>query len=92
MNEAVIRERLLELCETLAGPAEPPDKGQQGEGMYIPQFGHGKTSVQDAVETLQVQMKYLMFDLEATRRENRYLRQMLEGRPNPGGGKEPGAS
>jgi hypothetical protein len=25
-------------------------------------------------------MKYLMFDLEATRRENRYLRQMLDSR------------
>jgi hypothetical protein len=25
-------------------------------------------------------VKYLLFDLEATRRENRYLRQMLENR------------
>ena len=37
--------------------------------------------VKDTISQLRLDMKYLVFDLEATRRENRYLRQMLEARP-----------
>ena len=36
------------------------------------------TTIQDAIGQLRLDMKYLMFDLEATRRENGYLRKMLE--------------
>ncbi|MBX7165049.1 MAG: transcriptional regulator [Pirellulales bacterium] len=35
--------------------------------------------VQDALSQLRLDMKYLMFDLEATRRERDDLRQQLEG-------------
>ena len=35
--------------------------------------------VQEALGQLRLDMKYLMFDLEATRRENNYLRKILEG-------------
>lgn len=34
--------------------------------------------LQDSLDYLRLSIKYLVFDLEATRRENRYLRQMLE--------------
>lgn len=34
--------------------------------------------VQDSLEYLRVSVKYLQFDLEATRRENQYLRKMLD--------------
>lgn len=30
-----------------------------------------------AIDTLRISVKYLLFDLEATRRENQYLRKML---------------
>ena len=36
--------------------------------------------LEDELEELRLHLKYLLFDLEATRRENRYLRQMLEAR------------
>ena len=39
-----------------------------------------------AYHALSVGMTYTLFDLEATRRENGYLRQMLEGRRNSGSG------
>jgi len=46
-------------------------------------------SVTEALDYLRLQIKYIVFDLEATRRENRYLRKMLESRPSqdidPGG-------
>jgi uncharacterized FlaG/YvyC family protein len=34
--------------------------------------------LQDSLDTLRVSIKYLIFDLEATRRENQYLRNLLE--------------
>ncbi|MCG3129107.1 MAG: hypothetical protein CHACPFDD_04016 [Phycisphaerae bacterium] len=43
-------------------------------------------SLQDSIDSLRLSIKYLMFDLEATRRENEYLRKMLEQDPNGGGG------
>jgi hypothetical protein len=37
-------------------------------------------SLDDSLEHLQLIVKYLLFDVEATRRENMYLRKVLEGR------------
>ena len=34
--------------------------------------------LQESLDYLRLAIKYLVFDLEATRRENAYLRQMLE--------------
>ena len=36
------------------------------------------TSLQDSIDYLRLSVKYLLFDLEATRRENAYLRKILE--------------
>ncbi len=36
------------------------------------------SGVQDSLDYLRLSIKYLVFDLEATRRENGYLRKMLE--------------
>ncbi|MEX0877059.1 MAG: hypothetical protein WD114_06330 [Phycisphaerales bacterium] len=41
------------------------------------------TELQDSLDHLRLSVKYLVFDLEATRRENKYLRNMLEN--NSGG-------
>ncbi|MGE0482320.1 MAG: transcriptional regulator [Phycisphaerae bacterium] len=38
-------------------------------------------SLQESLDFLRLSIKYLMFDLEATRRENNYLRKMLEQEP-----------
>lgn len=37
--------------------------------------------LQDSLDFLRLSIKYLLFDLEATRRENSYLRKMLEQEP-----------
>jgi chromosome segregation ATPase len=42
------------------------------------------TSLQDSLDWLRLSVKYLVFDLEATRRENNYLRQMLESNSEEG--------
>ena len=36
------------------------------------------SSLQDSIDFLRLSIKYLIFDLEATRRENEQLRKMLE--------------
>ncbi len=35
-------------------------------------------SLQESIDFLRLSIKYMLFDLEATRRENNYLRKMLE--------------
>ena len=42
------------------------------------------TDLQESLDYLRLSIKYLMFDLEATRRENAYLRRMLESQSNGG--------
>ena len=42
-------------------------------------------SIDDMMQSLRVRVKYLMFDSEATRRENEYLREMLKKDPPRGG-------
>ena len=78
MNEAIIKEKLIELLEKLNESADANQKSSADEGLYVPERNLG---TDDVVDHLRVQIKYLMFDLEATRRENRYLRQMIEMRP-----------
>ena len=36
------------------------------------------STLQESLDYLRLSIKYLVFDLEATRRENNYLRKMLE--------------
>jgi len=83
MEDTELRSRICELTETLSAVPKTADVGS-GEGSYISQHSTGKKTVDELLDHLRLQVKYLMFDLEATRRENRYLRQMLERRPNLG--------
>jgi len=39
-------------------------------------------NLQESLDYLRVSIKYMLFDLEATRRENAYLRKLLEDEPN----------
>jgi chromosome segregation ATPase len=43
-------------------------------------------SLQESLDYLRLSIKYLVFDLEATRRENGYLRKMLEETSGGNGG------
>ena len=79
MKEAVIKKRLLELCQTVATPARAGKPAEPASGLYVPSTG-GEPSLEESLDCLRLQVKYLLFDLEASRRENRYLRQMLENR------------
>ncbi|MCD4824265.1 MAG: hypothetical protein K8S55_06630 [Phycisphaerae bacterium] len=82
MNEAIIREKLLEISETLDS-YEGLDTGS--DGFYVPEKS---SQVEAVIDHLRMQIKYLTFDLEASRRENLYLRRMLEIRPPQPRGKQ----
>jgi hypothetical protein len=86
MNEAAIVKKLYELTDELAVPLKPTTHAAKTEGVYISHSTKpGRApSPEDMLEDLALRIKYLLFDLEATRRENRFLRQMLDSRPRPG--------
>ena len=50
------------------------------------------SDLQESLDYLRLSIKYLVFDLEATRRENAYLRKILEQDRLGGNGNDTGAS
>lgn len=79
MTEAIIRERLAELNDLLAtSPFLVNSDGQDDSGSYLSSTQTTNQNLGQAIDTARLRICYLVFDLEATKRENQYLRQMLE--------------
>ena len=76
MKEAIVHERLEELCALLERENKDAASAVM-TGVYIP----GESGLIDTIERINVSMKYMIYDVEATRRENYFLRQMLDTRP-----------
>ena len=74
--------KLLEKINTL--PSDQQDKlkaiASDTKGRHD-QMKKTIAELQDSLDYLRVSVKYLVFDLEATRRENKQLRTLLERRP-----------
>ncbi len=86
MEEQTLRQRVAELVEALRQP--PKLSGPRAsQGSYASQVPAISGDTEELLDHVRLQVKYLLFDLEATRRENRYLREMLERRSH--GGDEP---
>ncbi|MDY7011172.1 MAG: hypothetical protein SVV80_10545 [Planctomycetota bacterium] len=84
MNETIIRERIAELADTISSLSQIGEKSNS-MGTYAPNTPPSSTlSIEELLDQVRLQVKYLMFDMEATRRENHYLREMLEHRWNRG--------
>ena len=76
MTEAIIRERLAELNDLLATSPFLDDSKEANEiGTYL--SSTRAAALEEAIDSARLGIRYLMFDLEATKRENQYLRQML---------------
>ncbi len=81
MNEEHFKHRLAELLSEIRAMPEPQrsklqllaDETQKRHGQLKATF----TGLQENLDYLRLSLKYLLFDLEATRRENAYLRKML---------------
>jgi len=82
MNEQEFQAKLTELMSEIATlPKAQRDKLTQLADKT--KLRHDKLrrtggELQESMDHLRLSIKYLVFDLEATRRENSYLRKMLE--------------
>ena len=86
MDEAAFKDRLQELIREIE--KLPPSQKELLKDLANEtkerqrQLAATAKSVAEALDYLRLQIKYMVFDLEATRRENKYLRKMLETRPH----------
>jgi hypothetical protein len=81
MKEAAVRKEIVDLTQDILSLPTDPAQKSTSKGMYLAEPPVDKSTIEEVLEILRLQVKYVIFDLEATRRENRYLRQMLEARP-----------
>ena len=84
MDEKSLEEKLKELVNEVGGTTEPQYKKLAILARQV-QNSHKKlkksvNSLQESLDYLRVCIKYQLFDLEATRRENEYLKKLLEER------------
>ncbi len=82
MDEGAFQKKLAELVQEI-GNLPDEDRVRFKELADQAKERHEKlrktvSSLQDSIDYLRLSIKYLLFDLEATRRENGYLRKMLE--------------
>ncbi|MCK4850096.1 MAG: transcriptional regulator [Phycisphaerae bacterium] len=82
MDETTFQKRLAELLSEIASlPASQRSKLEllvSDTKKRHEQLQASASNVQESLDYLRVAIKYLLFDLEATRRENSYLRKMLQ--------------
>jgi hypothetical protein len=82
MNEQEFQTKLAELMGEIS--TLPPSERQKLEKLADETRARHErlrqtvSSLQESLDYLRLSIKYLVFDLEATRRENGYLRKMLE--------------
>jgi septal ring factor EnvC (AmiA/AmiB activator) len=82
MDEANLEDKLNELVKEFGDTADPQHKklaqlAQQAKDNRK-KLEKSINSLQESLDYLRVCIKYQVFDLEATRRENEYLRKLLE--------------
>lgn len=82
MNEETFQRKLSELIAEIGTlPTGERDKlellANQTRQRHS-QLKETVTSLQESIDFVRLAIKYLLFDLEATRRENAQLRKMLE--------------
>ena len=82
MNEADFQNKLRDLMGEISTlPADERAKLEQLAGDTRSRHEKLRETVsglQESLDHLRLSVKYLVFDLEATRRENQYLRKMLQ--------------
>ncbi|MEX2219137.1 MAG: hypothetical protein WD749_10310 [Phycisphaerales bacterium] len=82
MNEQEFDQRLGELMGQITSLPEA-DQGELAQLAEETRARHDKMrrtigELQESLDYLRLSVKYLVFDLEATRRENQYLRRLLD--------------
>ncbi|HUU82215.1 MAG TPA: hypothetical protein VM243_01805 [Phycisphaerae bacterium] len=81
MDESALREKVGQLLSEVhrlppIGKADEGSVAQVGAG-YGSTMKRDMAALEDSLDQIQLAVKYLVFDLEATKRENRLLRDLL---------------
>jgi len=84
MDKANLENKLNELVNEFGGMGDPRYRklamlAKQARESHK-QLQRSVDSLQESLDYLRICIKYQLFDLEATRRENQYLRKLLEDR------------
>ncbi|MHC4646678.1 MAG: hypothetical protein ACYTBJ_14360 [Planctomycetota bacterium] len=84
MDEASMESKLNELVSEFGGVSDPrytklASLAKQARDSHK-QLQKSVDRLQESLDYLRICIKYQLFDLEATRRENQYLRKLLEER------------
>lgn len=84
MDESSLEHKLNELVKEVGGVVDPKYKkltilAQKAQDSQK-KLQQSVDSLQESLNYLRICIKYQLFDLEATRRENMYLRKLLEER------------
>ncbi|MCF6157551.1 MAG: hypothetical protein E3K32_03040 [wastewater metagenome] len=86
MGEQNFQENLLDLIEEIKKFPETKKESLEmlaGEiGKKYEDLGKSLITLQDALDSLRLQVKYLLFDLEITKKENIALKKKVEGQGN----------
>ncbi len=81
MNEAAFEKKLNELVNEIGTVPLPEQKKliswTKKASIYQKHLKKSTDALQESLDYLRVSIKYLLFDLEATRRENSYLKKLL---------------
>jgi hypothetical protein len=81
MNESAFEKKLKELVEEIGTVPLPQQKKLlpwvKKANIYNKQIKKSTNALQESLDYLRVSIKYMLFDLEATRRENSYLKKLL---------------
>ena len=90
MDKAQLEYELKELVKEFGGPADPQYKKltlfAEQDGESRKKLEKNVDKLQESLDYLRVCIKYQIFDLEATRRENEYLKKILGENNGQGGG------
>ena len=84
MDDAVFEERINELVKEI-GSVPAPNRARlldlaKKTGQSHKKLTKSVERLQESLDCLRVSVKYLVFDLEATRRENDGLKKTLDGK------------
>ena len=82
MDEAALLEKIGELLAEArragATPAPGRPETKPSGGKTAARMRREMAALEESLDRLRLAIKYLVFDLEATKRENQILRRMLE--------------
>ena len=84
MDETSLEDKLNELVKEVGGMADPQYRklavlAKKARDSHK-RLEKSVNSLQESLDYLRICIKYQLFDLEATRRENKYLKKLLEDR------------